>query len=433
MTPAGDALPRQASAGSGLDQAAAAGAPAASTSAMSAYADYYGQQYQYQQQQQRAGLASGMRHSSSWGSLSALAPARYGATAANVPSPGAMEASNSVAVLRGELQRAHAEIQVLRARVRELEALLAGASGGYVTAGGLLHQPAPQLGAVPGSGWMASRAGTLGTRLVGAPANTLVRESGASPSPPPPPPAASAVPIAMAARSGTSSPYFMPAYGRGLTRQNSLGSIGKDSVGSSIEDAMGNLYTATSGSGSRHGSAHKANTGAGGIIKRKCSGRGIFRNVAGGSKSASQPRYWTEEEHQRYLEALELYGPKDVRAISDHVGTRNPTQVRTHSQKYFLRLSRQAQGLTSKKRSVSEGDLRDAAARESETREQPQRLSPEGCAGAVSTDRKRCRRRTETHFESPSSFAATGEAAKRKTGRHVRHSVPERAQRRSTL
>ena len=34
------------------------------------------------------------------------------------------------------------------------------------------------------------------------------------------------------------------------------------------------------------------------------------------------------------------YGSKDVKAIANHVGTRNATQVRTHAQKYFLRLVR---------------------------------------------------------------------------------------------
>ena len=34
------------------------------------------------------------------------------------------------------------------------------------------------------------------------------------------------------------------------------------------------------------------------------------------------------------------YGAKDVKSIANHVGTRNTTQVRTHSQKYFLRLVR---------------------------------------------------------------------------------------------
>jgi SHAQKYF class myb-like DNA-binding protein len=58
-------------------------------------------------------------------------------------------------------------------------------------------------------------------------------------------------------------------------------------------------------------------------------------------KKKPQSRYWTPEEHQRFLEALNKYGHKDVKAISMHVNTRNATQVRTHAQKYFLRLERE--------------------------------------------------------------------------------------------
>lgn len=58
-------------------------------------------------------------------------------------------------------------------------------------------------------------------------------------------------------------------------------------------------------------------------------------------KKKPQSRYWTPEEHQRFLEALQKYGHKDVKSISMHVSTRNATQVRTHAQKYFLRLERE--------------------------------------------------------------------------------------------
>ena len=58
-------------------------------------------------------------------------------------------------------------------------------------------------------------------------------------------------------------------------------------------------------------------------------------------KTKAQSRYWTDEEHQRFLEALEKFGPKDVKSISNYVSTRNATQVRTHAQKYFLRLERE--------------------------------------------------------------------------------------------
>ena len=39
-------------------------------------------------------------------------------------------------------------------------------------------------------------------------------------------------------------------------------------------------------------------------------------------------RYWTPEEHQRFLTGLKMYGHKDIKAISRFVGTRNATQVR---------------------------------------------------------------------------------------------------------
>ena len=38
-------------------------------------------------------------------------------------------------------------------------------------------------------------------------------------------------------------------------------------------------------------------------------------------------RYWTEEEHQRFLDAIQNYGHKDVKAIASVVGTRNATQI----------------------------------------------------------------------------------------------------------
>ena len=56
----------------------------------------------------------------------------------------------------------------------------------------------------------------------------------------------------------------------------------------------------------------------------------------------SQTRYWTKEEHEKFLQALDMYGSKDVKSISAFVKTRTPTQVRTHAQKYFLRLKREA-------------------------------------------------------------------------------------------
>eukprot|EP00871_Galdieria_phlegrea_P002705 jgi/Galph1/3435/GphlegSOOS_G2113.1 len=52
-------------------------------------------------------------------------------------------------------------------------------------------------------------------------------------------------------------------------------------------------------------------------------------------------RYWTREEHSRFLKGLAIFGCKDIKSISNYVGTRNSTQVRTHAQKYYQRLARE--------------------------------------------------------------------------------------------
>jgi len=61
--------------------------------------------------------------------------------------------------------------------------------------------------------------------------------------------------------------------------------------------------------------------------------------------SAKQPRYWTPEEHRLFMEAVNRFGWKDVKSIAQHVGTRTPTQVRTHAQKLFLRQQKEQTGV----------------------------------------------------------------------------------------
>lgn len=52
----------------------------------------------------------------------------------------------------------------------------------------------------------------------------------------------------------------------------------------------------------------------------------------------SHSRYWTEEEHQKFLEAVRCFGAHNHKAIASYVTTRNSTQVRSHSQKFFKKL-----------------------------------------------------------------------------------------------
>jgi SHAQKYF class myb-like DNA-binding protein len=52
-------------------------------------------------------------------------------------------------------------------------------------------------------------------------------------------------------------------------------------------------------------------------------------------------RYWTPEEHQRFLEAVQRWG-YDFKRIAEHVGTKTIKQVYTHKQKHLLRERRLA-------------------------------------------------------------------------------------------
>lgn len=79
-----------------------------------------------------------------------------------------------------------------------------------------------------------------------------------------------------------------------------------------------------------------------GVKKPGRRSRGSKRRPAA-EKIPGQTRYWTSSEHQLFLEAISKFGHKNLRAISAFVGTRNQTQVRTHSQKYFMKLMREAQ------------------------------------------------------------------------------------------
>ena len=48
---------------------------------------------------------------------------------------------------------------------------------------------------------------------------------------------------------------------------------------------------------------------------------------------------WTNVEHNRFTEALRIYG-KNWKKVEDHVGTRTGAQVRSHAQKFFLKVQK---------------------------------------------------------------------------------------------
>ncbi|KAE9298726.1 hypothetical protein PF008_g23434 [Phytophthora fragariae] len=65
------------------------------------------------------------------------------------------------------------------------------------------------------------------------------------------------------------------------------------------------------------------------------------------SPGSTNGRAWTAEEHNRFLEGLEMFPSGPWKEIAAHVGSRTTRQTMTHAQKYREKIARRKRGLRS--------------------------------------------------------------------------------------
>uniref|UniRef100_A0A7N0V741 Uncharacterized protein n=1 Tax=Kalanchoe fedtschenkoi TaxID=63787 RepID=A0A7N0V741_KALFE len=70
-------------------------------------------------------------------------------------------------------------------------------------------------------------------------------------------------------------------------------------------------------------------------------GSGVALKVRKPYTISKQREKWTEKEHQKFIEALKLYG-RAWRQIEEYIGTKTAVQIRSHAQKFFSKVTKES-------------------------------------------------------------------------------------------
>lgn len=62
-----------------------------------------------------------------------------------------------------------------------------------------------------------------------------------------------------------------------------------------------------------------------------------FEDKSSGNRTSGR---WSKEEHHRFIEGLTKFG-KNWKKVEEHIGTRTGAQIRSHAQKFFIRLTKE--------------------------------------------------------------------------------------------
>merc|ERR1712079_3848 len=69
----------------------------------------------------------------------------------------------------------------------------------------------------------------------------------------------------------------------------------------------------------------------------------VFKKIRKPYTITKQRESWTEVEHEKFLQALKLF-ERDWKKIEKHIGTKTVIQIRSHAQKFFLKVQKSGTG-----------------------------------------------------------------------------------------